>query len=827
MHRAHLFQLLEAAFTAQLAGASTLAGYSRQLLQKYLADWPGDLQAQFMFARAQLLTGDRDGALATLKALVAADPEDFRAQRLLATLTHEAAAFACAHIGDGLGAPDGLKRPDWAAAARAAFLAEKIGDYETAQRESQAALDADPDPPTPLPALVHLTALWHAGQLEQALPLAESFAARWPEVVAFKLCLAECLFNNHQHARAIQLLHDAAAHDMAGQVAARHWGDAHAYRALWQAELTFTLPGPLPAELIRALGLNRLPGKVAPPSPAAHSAPPSEAIAEIQATLDALAEQLTVPASMNDIGRETFILLSSRTRLGAVYGAEGFAQVDAAIRELAQAQTVMRPLVVYVDDAVALQPFGLQPVDALNAWDIKLLITQFHEKLRAAGDRLGALLIVGGPDIIPFHHLPNPTEDPDAGIPSDNPYATSDENYFVPEWPVGRLPSGAGRDPTPLLRALKKAAQNHARARQTGGSQRFWLAHILAQLIAFLQQRQRQVKQQPAFGYSANIWKSAAAAVYDAIGNRDELLTSPPLDTTSLPPEGLAPARLSYFNLHGVEDGPEWYGQRAPGDPASLPEYPVALRPDDVVNSGRAPVIVFSAACYGANVFGKTVADALALRFLDAGTRVLVGSTKIAYGSVSEPLIAADLLGRCFWQNLNAGLMAGEALRLAKLQMAQEMHNRQGCLDGEDQKTLISFVLYGDPLAVPVPQAPSAAKEAKRRALRANALRSTTAPERFKPQAAHTVPLEPALTPESIAHLKSLAARYLPGLADAELFAARARSAPTNGQAKSAQSGATVVTFAKTIQAKTRRHSHFARVTFDAKGAITKVAVSR
>lgn len=818
MHRAHLFQLLEAAF------AAGLAGYSRQLLNIYLADWPGDLGAQFMLARAQLLEKDREGALATLTALVAADPEDFRAQRLLATLTREPATFACAHVGDGLGAPDGLKLPDWAAAARAAFLAEKIGDYETAQRESQKALEAEPD--RPLPALIHLNALWHAGRLEQALPLAEGFAARWPEVVAFKLCLAECLFHINAHARAIQLLHDAAAHDIAGQVAVRHWGDAHAYRALWQAELTFTLPGPLPAELIQSLGLNRLPGKVAPP-PNAHSVPPSEDVVEIQATLDALAEQLAVPTSAGGPGRETFVLLSSRTRLGTVYGAEGFAQVDAAIRELAHAQTVMRPLVVYVDDATILQPLGLQPVDALNAWDIKLLLTQLHEKLRAAGDSLGALLIIGGPDIIPFHHLPNPTEDPDADIPSDNPYATSDENYFVPEWPVGRLPSGAGRDPLPLLRALKKAAEYHSRTRKTGGSQRFWLAHIIAQFIAFLQRRRRELKQQPSFGYSANVWKHAAAAVYDVIGDRDELLTSPPVDTTSLPPEGLAPARLSYFNLHGVEDGPEWYGQRAPDDPASLPEYPVALRPGDVVNSGRAPVIVFSEACYGANVFGKTVNDALALRFLDAGTRVLVGSTKIAYGSVSEPLIAADLLGRCFWQNINAGLMAGEALRLAKLQLAQEMHNRQGCLDGEDQKTLISFVLYGDPLAVPVPQGPSAAKEAKRRMLRANALRATSAGERFRPQAARTTPLESALTPENVAHLKALVARYVPGLDDAELFAARARSAPTNGQAKSAKAGATIITFAKTIQAKTRKHSHFARVTFDEKGTITKVAVSR
>jgi len=140
------------------------------------------------------------------------------------------------------------------------------------------------------------------------------------------------------------------------------------------------------------------------------------------------------------------------------------------------------------------------------------------------------------------------------------------------------------------------------------------------------------------------------------------------VDADALPAEGLAPARLSYFNLHGIEDGPEWYGQRSAGDPGSAPEYPVALRPSDVVNSGRAPLVVFSEACYGANVLGKTVADALCLRFLDSGTRALVGSTKIAYGSVGTPLIGADLLGQFFWRNVNSALPVGEAQEVVPIQ---------------------------------------------------------------------------------------------------------------------------------------------------------------
>lgn len=69
------------------------------------------------------------------------------------------------------------------------------------------------------------------------------------------------------------------------------------------------------------------------------------------------------------------------------------------------------------------------------------------DALGKRGGRIGALLIVGGDEVVPFHRLPNPTDDLDVEVLSDNPYATRDSNYFIPEWAVGRLPGGCGTDP--------------------------------------------------------------------------------------------------------------------------------------------------------------------------------------------------------------------------------------------------------------------------------------------------------------------------------------------------------------------------------------------
>lgn len=86
---------------------------------------------------------------------------------------------------------------------------------------------------------------------------------------------------------------------------------------------------------------------------------------------------------------------------------------------------------------------------------LKLALHDLDEKLSSKGEMIGALLIIGGNDIIPFHQLPNPTDDMDTSVPSDNPYASLDENYFIPQWPVGRMPDEKGTDAAFLLEQIR------------------------------------------------------------------------------------------------------------------------------------------------------------------------------------------------------------------------------------------------------------------------------------------------------------------------------------------------------------------------------------
>jgi len=292
---------------------------------------------------------------------------------------------------------------------------------------------------------------------------------------------------------------------------------------------------------------------------------------------------------------------------------------------------------------------------------------------------------------------------------------------------------------------------------------------------------------------------------------------------------------LGYFNLHGLPDADEWYGQRDPNEPGEETDFPMALRPEDIGRSnghpGNVPEVVFSEACFGANIFSRPVDQAMSLKFLSAGSRAFVGSTATSYGSISTPLIAADLLGRAFWLLLREGHPAGESLRRAKISLAREMHRRQGYLDGEDQKTLISFVCYGDPLA----------QTDENRLGPKSVLRPTSMPAPVSTVCDKSDPSpSPEPVPEEVmSQVKRVVAQYLPGMKGANLVYTHEHAGCTSHDhaCPTAQMGAKsipthqpdrqVVTLSKQIQQNSHLHRQFARLTLDSEGKLVKLVVSR
>jgi hypothetical protein len=331
-------------------------------------------------------------------------------------------------------------------------------------------------------------------------------------------------------------------------------------------------------------------------------------------------------------------------------------------------------------------------------------------------------------------------------------------------------------------------------------------------------------------GYTAAVWRRSSLASFRPVGEGRDMLVSPPESAASINRQKLASSPIGYYNLHGLSDSPEWYGQKDPNEKKELPDFPVALTPADLDSTNSIPKLVFSEACYGAFTNSKTEDESVALKFIARGAISFVGSTCVSYGSISTPLISADLLGNLFWKLIKEGFSTGEALMKAKIELVREMNKRQGFLDGEDQKTLISFVLYGDPLVCK--QIIANRKKALIRSSQMGVIKIISDAEPAEGELRESAG-------EAIAQAKDLLADHLPGLGNAELRTftnsqSKARSAGSKSNpdmGKAVQQGKTanrnIVVFSKQMDVNNHKITQYARLTIDNAGKLVKMSVSR
>jgi hypothetical protein len=868
--------------------------YARHLAVMWLSTYPGDLQVRLFHARSLLAEEDKklhQQALQILEEVCLYDPEFVEAQKYLAKaqqlLNLDTAALSTNCVlalgGSNLRLPHGPKQhTDWAIQLREARRLLHDNEIKKQSKSPQGLDQAEKlihqvllaNPKVPLAAVTHLRVIHALGTMqgEAIHSLAKAYHERWPKCLPVMLFYAHTSMEFADNSQAVSILHRAVSMDVSGQVASRIWGQDHPYQALWPDKLEIAAGSvnspqgiPIPARVAAAYGWNRLPASNRAgsnerstntsknineaSSTSAESNPPTPADSFGIADLPRPSDTSKNRTNGHRDGRfPIYVVLSTRKGLEQQYTQNNFGLIEEAMQHLVNAVRGRRighqnwgAMLFLADDPDMSAALGLKPARHNDPWSIKLALSDLDQALGKRGERIGALMIVGGPEVVPFHHLPNPVEDIDRDVPSDNPYGTRDENYFVLEWPVGRLPGGSDNDPGNLIKLLNAITVQH----QSATRHEPWYRILWNKLLNWLHPKQKRMA--GSLGYSAAVWRRASLAVFRSIGDPRSLLISPPVQACGLDNAGKIPqsdasdsqgigasclvlpsAQFGYFNLHGLSDSSEWYGQRDPTDSTDGPDFPIALRPEDIRNSGHAPRVVFSEACYGAYIHGKRVNDAISIKFLTSGTLAVVGSTSTCYGSISSPLIAADLLGRVYWGLISEGNLAGEALRRAKLYLAREMHQRQGYLDGEDQKTLISFVLYGDPLAQPyLPTHKSKLNKI-----------APELPSHLLTVSDQQTALIQANSPseEITAHVKQVVKQYLPGMADAQMHinpSGVIRHAGYAGSDNRCTKKAInshdrqVIILSKCVEQASQIHSQVARLTMDKTGKLVKLTVSR
>lgn len=364
----------------------------------------------------------------------------------------------------------------------------------------------------------------------------------------------------------------------------------------------------------------------------------------------------------------TKIIVSNQAALQTRYGAN-LAKVTTALDALIAADKArgIQTRVVYLDQATDMSPLKATPVvDPANDRQNKDAIDAVHTALMP-----DYLVILGGPDIVPLQALSNPMNDGDPNVPSDLPYAcdagysTAITDFIAPTRVVGRIPGITGSsDPQALVTALQTATTLQARSK--------------SDFSAY-------------FSVSVELWTgSTSQSLTNIFGTSQSMVSCPP-NGPNWANDQLS--RLAhFFNVHGSDSDPRWFGQGSSG-------YPVAVESWQIAGKLSPGAIVSSEACYGGQLFTPIATDQLPICnvYLLGGVSNFVGSSNVAYGPASGQG-QADLITQYVMIKLLGGASAGRAM----LEARQKFISGTTPMHPADQKTVAQFNLLGDPSNHPV-----------------------------------------------------------------------------------------------------------------------------
>ena len=181
----------------------------------------------------------------------------------------------------------------------------------------------------------------------------------------------------------------------------------------------------------------------------------------------------------------------------------------------------------------------------------------------------------------------------------------------------------------------------------------------------------------------------------------------PPDEDSSPKPRGKLSAGLHITKCHGNQGDATFWGfseedQRAQEHPyAAITSATLRLSP-------KPSTVVASMCCYGAQIFSPTDPNArspgewpIASTYLRNGALGFAGSTMMAWVGRSH-MGPADWLVQGYLKNVLAGDSLGSALLASKQDYRSHYSLNADILTDHEEKTLIEYVLLGDPSIHPV-----------------------------------------------------------------------------------------------------------------------------
>jgi hypothetical protein len=326
---------------------------------------------------------------------------------------------------------------------------------------------------------------------------------------------------------------------------------------------------------------------------------------------------------------------------------------------------------------------------------IKQVIDQLWTKITPTPDYL---VLFGGHDIVPMFEVKNPTDlwkkDDDQNLLTDNPYASSrrfrrshPKSYLIPDRAIGRIPDMlSDPDPAWFVDYLKTA--------------RKWKS------------RDASIYKRPYVICTAEAKGAGIDCIQQAFAKPTlPLFTCPPTSDISTPARDRLSARLHMIKCHGNVGDPAFWGYRLSN------EDKPAITSATLKSRLKPSTLAAAMCCYGAQIFSPSDPKAkspgewpMASTYLREGAVGFVGSTMKAWVGLAD-MSGADWIVADFLRRVLGGASIGRAFLESK-QDNPGYHYTRGRVQGiQEEKTVIEYVLLGDPSIHPVSSLPDSANE--------------------------------------------------------------------------------------------------------------------
>lgn len=374
------------------------------------------------------------------------------------------------------------------------------------------------------------------------------------------------------------------------------------------------------------------------------------------------------------------IIVSNRSALKEKYGSAGFLKINASVKKLiaADKKRGLNSLFIFADDATSMKKAKSNLVkDATDPKQFKNAVDGLVRHYTP-----DYILLLGATDIIPHckFKIPIPGDD-DTFVSSDVPYAceapfsTKPGDFIAPGRVMGRLPDITGvNDPSYLItlinnsinwKPLKASAYNNY------------------------------------FSLSVKWWKkSTRISIKNIFQENDNIKLAPP----ALGPYAKKDlgAKMHFFNCHGGLRTPEFYGQ--PTEESS--SYPVCFESRMTEKKIAYGTVAAAECCYGGLLYNPNRPTKIHLpisnAYLQNNAVAFMGSTTVAYGP-SDSQGGADYITQYFLIGIKKGASTGRAFLEAQQRFIEKGDVK---MDPADLKTIIQFLLLGDPSITPVEDSP-------------------------------------------------------------------------------------------------------------------------